>query len=105
MPTHVWQDLTREELNELAGNAVAVLPVGAIEQHGPHLPTKTDAFVAQAVTMSAAARLPDDVVAVVLPVVSFGSSAHHVPFGGTLSLGQATLTPVGGRRLTSASGR
>lgn len=94
MPGYVWQDMTRGEVNDLAPTAIAVLPVGAVEQHGPHLPTKTDIFVAQAITESAVEQIPDDVVAVVLPPVSFGSSSHHVPFGGTLSLSQATLTSV-----------
>ena len=94
MPSLVWQDMTREELNAVAPTALAVLPVGAIEQHGPHLPTKTDTFVVQAITALAAAKLPEDVTAVILPAVSFGSSAHHLPFGGTLSLGQDTLVAV-----------
>lgn len=94
VPSLVWQDLTREELNEVAPTAIAVLPVGAIEQHGPHLPTKTDTFVAEAITTLAATRVPEDVTAVILPAVPFGSSAHHIPFGGTLSLSQDTLNAV-----------
>lgn len=93
-----WGDLTREQISAVAGHAVAVLPVGAVEQHGPHLPTKTDAFVAANVARAASEQVPAAVTALVLPAMPFGYSAHHVPFGGTLSLsGQvlaATLTDL-----------
>ncbi len=76
-----WPDVAR-----LAGaGAVLVVPVGACEQHGPHLPVTTDADIAVAVA-EAAARV--DPLLVVAPVVAFGSSGEHDGFAGTLSIGR-----------------
>lgn len=76
-----WPDAAR-----LAGaGAVLVIPVGACEQHGPHLPVTTDADLAVAVAQAAAAADP---LLVVAPVVAYGSSGEHDGFAGTLSLGQ-----------------
>jgi len=65
--------------------AVLVIPVGACEQHGPHLPVTTDADLAVAVAETAAA---DDPLLVVAPVVAYGSSGEHDGFAGTLSVGR-----------------
>ena len=79
-------DTTWPELARLAaGGAVLVVPVGATEQHGPHLPVTTDADIAVAVVEAAAALDPRMVVA---PVVAYGSSGEHDGFAGTLSIGQ-----------------
>jgi creatinine amidohydrolase len=67
---------------------VLVLPVGSLEQHGPHLPLDTDAFVAAAV----AARLCEHRPAAGLaPVLPFGASGEHAGFPGTLSIGTEAL--------------
>lgn len=89
-----WGSATRERLAEVAGSAVAVLPVGAVEQHGPHLPTATDAVVAAEVSRRAAALTAGEADVALLPVLAYGSSDHHLPFGGTLSLAPATLAAV-----------
>ncbi len=65
--------------------AVLVVPVGACEQHGPHLPVTTDADLAVAVAEAAAAIDP---LLVVAPVVAYGSSGEHDGFAGTLSIGR-----------------
>jgi mycofactocin system creatininase family protein len=74
----------------LAESDVALLPVGAIEQHGPHLPLDTDAFdalaLAQDVARSCAAPRP-----LVLPLIPYGVSYHHDDFPGTLSIRPDTL--------------
>ncbi|ADB51359.1 creatininase family protein [Conexibacter woesei] len=101
MTTLLWERATRERLRALAPEAVAVLPVGAVEQHGPHLPTGTDALVAGAVARAACERLPDGVTALLAPTLAYGSSDHHLPFGGTLSLSPATLAAVLGDLLRS----
>lgn len=89
-----WGDLTREQIGAVANQAVAILPVGAVEQHGRHLPTKTDFFVAAQVARAAAEKVPDHVTALLLPAMPFGFSEHHVPFGGTLSVSSETLVAV-----------
>jgi creatinine amidohydrolase len=77
---------TWPELADLtASGAVLVIPLGATEQHGPHLPATTDTDVAVAVAVAAAALDP---LLVVAPAVPYGSSGEHAGFAGTLSLGQ-----------------
>jgi creatinine amidohydrolase len=82
-----WEDLTTAELARLPrGRAVAVLPVGAIEQHGPHLPLSVDADIASAVVERALLKLAPSVPALVLPVLPIGVSPDHADFPGTLTL-------------------
>jgi mycofactocin system creatininase family protein len=79
---------------EAAGTAAAsllVVPLGATEQHGPHLPLATDSIVAVALAERLAACRPDAVVA---PAVPYGSSGEHAGFPGTLSIGQDALELV-----------
>jgi mycofactocin system creatininase family protein len=71
---------------EVQGNLL-VVPLGATEQHGPHLPLSTDTDIAVAL----ASRVPGAVVAPALP---YGSSGEHAGFPGTLSIGQAALELV-----------
>ncbi len=79
-------DTAWPEASRLAhGGAVLVVPVGACEQHGPHLPVTTDADLAVAVAEGAAEHDP---LLVVAPVVAYGSSGEHDGFAGTLSLGR-----------------
>jgi creatinine amidohydrolase len=67
---------------------VLVVPVGATEQHGPHLPLTTDTDIATALAQRLADALPDAVV--VAPAVAYGSSGEHEGFAGTISIGQET---------------
>jgi creatinine amidohydrolase len=89
-----WDTLTREEIGRLAPEALLVVPVGSTEQHGPHLATGTDALIAAAVAerAAAAAERPDTIL--LAPTLAYGASDHHLPFGGTLSLGIATFQLV-----------
>src|SRR4051794_19384493 len=82
----LFAELTRTDLSALAPDALAVVPLGATEQHGPHLPTGTDFFHAEWVAREAAVRAADRTSLVVTPTLPFGSSEHHFPFGGTISL-------------------
>lgn len=87
-------ELTRGDLNRIAPEAVVVLPTGATEQHGPHLPVGTDTFAVEAVARGAVAALADRLPVVMAPVLPYGSSHHHLPFGGTMSLTTETYYAV-----------
>jgi creatinine amidohydrolase len=68
-----------------------IVPLGSLEQHGPHLPLDTDTRIAVAVAGGTAARRPGVAVA---PPIAFGSSGEHAAFPGTLSIGTGALTEV-----------
>lgn len=70
------------------GRRTAILPLGAVEQHGPHLPLSTDADHADALAVRVARALGN---ALVLPTIRVGYSPHHLGFPGTLSLRPSTL--------------
>ncbi|GAA1583808.1 creatininase family protein [Kribbella hippodromi] len=91
-----WQHGNRSELGELLPEAIVVLPLGATEQHGPHLATGTDWILAEAASVRAASLVHERAARplVVAPVLPFGASDHHLPFGGTLSLSAETLLAV-----------
>ena len=89
-----WERLTAPELRGLAErNAVVVVPVASLEQHGPHLPVWTDSFLGHAVAVRAG-ELCEDLPAVVLPPMWLGLSEHHFPFGGTISVDYATFAAI-----------
>jgi creatinine amidohydrolase len=79
-------------LNQQTKNKIVLLPLGAIEQHGPHLPVSTDTDIVSAIAREAEKQLPDDVL--LCPTFPFGSSHHHLSFGGTISISVATYTQV-----------
>jgi len=74
-----------------AGPRVALIPLGATEQHGPHLPFATDTWIGAALAARLAARLPE---AVACPTLAFGCSSEHAAFPGTLDLRSETLAAV-----------
>lgn len=87
-----WQDLSAAEFAALdRQRAIAVLPVAAVEQHGPHLPVSVDSDIAHGVIEAALAHLPPDLPALFLPVQSVGFSPEHTGFAGTLSLRADTV--------------
>ena len=82
-------DLTSPGAGRLAAaGAVLAVPVGATEQHGPHLPLSTDTDIAVALCQRLATARRDVLIA---PPVGYGSSGEHAGFPGTLSIGQAAL--------------
>lgn len=92
MTEHHWNRLTAETLREQARRgAVVLLPIGSTEQHGPHLPTGTDGFLAVEICARVAAMLEPERPVVITPAVWFGLAEHHVSFGGTFTLTLATL--------------
>lgn len=88
-----WGRLKSGELKRLAGNnAVVIVPVASIEQHGPHLPTMVDAALVNEIARRSA-RLAS-IETVVCPVVWSGLAEHHMNFGGTLSLNHAEFFAI-----------
>ena len=82
-----WQDMTtRDFADRSAAEWIAVLPIAAIEQHGPHLPLSTDTVIAEGLVKRCVAALPADLPAIFLPVQAIGNSDEHVDHAGTLTL-------------------
>jgi creatinine amidohydrolase len=87
-----WQDLTTTDFGRVdQERTLALLPVAAVEQHGPHLPLATDALINDGIVRAALERLPADVTLLVLPAQNVGLSPEHTSFAGTLSIRDATL--------------
>jgi len=94
-PIRYWHSMTTTEAKGLAAtDPVVILPLAAIEQHGPHLPLSTDLDIGLGLLASAFSRLPDDFPAWVLPPQAVGSSGEHLRFDGTLSLAPELLSGV-----------
>ena len=72
-------------------STVLAIPLGSLEQHGPHLPLDTDSRIAGAVTAGLARRCPGITVA---PAVSYGASGEHADFPGTLLIGHDVLADL-----------
>jgi creatinine amidohydrolase len=95
LPRRYWQDMTTREFGGLdAARVIALLPVGAIEQHGPHLPVAVDACINQGIVRRALELLPPAVPLTVLPMQPVGKSDEHLAFPGTLTLSAGTLARV-----------
>ena len=92
---------TWPEVEGTGGRSVLVLPLGSLEQHGPHLPLDTDTRVAVAVARGLASRRPDVVLA---PPLSYGASGEHAGFPGTLLVGHDVLAGVLVELVRSARG-
>ena len=90
--TRQWSDLVTTDFASLdLGRAIAVLPLGATEQHGPHLPLSVDANLAHSMVQAATPHLPADLPALFLPVQRIGYSPEHAAFAGTISLKADTV--------------
>jgi creatinine amidohydrolase len=87
---HEMSRTTFEEFLKANPDPIALIPLGSIEQHGPHLPLGTDILIATAICKQAAEKAGAFVVQVTLP----GYSPHHMAFKGTITLSDTTLTNV-----------
>jgi creatinine amidohydrolase len=87
LPPRDWTDIRWPEV-AAAGAArwIAVLPLAATEQHGPHLPVGTDVMIAQAYLARVRELLPDNIPATFLPLQPVGISTEHIDYPGTLTL-------------------
>lgn len=87
MPSPYWADHTTEDFRGLdPERTIAVLPIAAVEQHGPHLPISTDTEIANGMVRESISRLPKDLRALFLPVQQIGKSNEHLRSPGTLTL-------------------
>jgi creatinine amidohydrolase len=90
--TRHWADLTTADFASLdLARAIAVLPVAAIEQHGPHLPLSVDTDIVNGVVAAAVPHVPAELPALFLPTQAVGFSPEHNRFAGTLTLKSETL--------------
>ena len=111
-----WQDFTSPALERhIADTTLVVGALGAIEQHGPHLPLDTDSVIAEALLEAALERLDPSLDVVLLPPMAIGASDEHKSFAGTLGFDAATATRMletigedvaraGGRRVLWVNG-
>ena len=103
MPASVmWRELTAEDLRaKAAANAIVVLPVASVEQHGPHLPVGVDSILCEGVCKAGAERAANEAAVVVAPTLWCGMAEHHMAFGGTFTFDIPTYRAVLGCLLDS----
>jgi creatinine amidohydrolase len=91
LPSRRWEDLSWTDFAALDPGTIAILPVAAIEQHGPHLPVSVDADLNLGILARALALAPPALPLIVLPIQKIGLSIEHGRFPGTLTLRPETL--------------
>jgi len=92
VPKRRWEDMTSPDFTALDPDAtVAILPVGAIEQHGPHLPVSVDSCINAMLLERVLAQAPPELGITALPIQAVGKSNEHLAFPGTLTLSAETL--------------
>lgn len=85
----IWEQLTWPEFDKIDRKTPVILPVAAIEQHGPHLPLATDKIIAEYFCNELNRRIPQNVL--ILPAIAIGCSEHHLGYPGSLSVTHETL--------------
>src|SRR6202012_5558015 len=93
LPKHDWMEMTWQDVAAASADTerwIALLPLAAVEQHGPHLPLGVDTFIAEAYLARVRELLPADLPVTFLPVQRIGVSAEHLSFPGTLTHSPAT---------------
>jgi len=96
MAVRMWDEMTWEEMRDLPRSAtVAILPVGAIEAHGPHLPLATDLIISSAMAARGASNLAArGVEAVILPALPYGAAPFAAAFPGTIPVNASTVAAL-----------
>jgi creatinine amidohydrolase len=94
-----WQELRSSEIGALSRDTLVVMPVAALEQHGPHLPVGTDSLIAEGITSALDREFEGQLL--ILPVQRLGCSEHHMAYAGTLTLEHETFKDVALEVLTS----
>lgn len=96
MPASVmWKEMTAEDLRaKAAADAIVILPVASMEQHGPHLPVGVDTILCEGVCKAGAEKAAADVPVVVAPTLWCGMAEHHMAFGGTFTFDIPTYRAV-----------
>src|SRR6201996_2551641 len=93
LPSKYWSELSwRDFAAADMSKVVAVLPVAATEQHGPHLPVGVDTFINQGYLERAVTLTPPDMPVLFLPVQAIGKSNEHLEYPGTLTFSHETVT-------------
>lgn len=88
-------ELTVDRINEIKKDVeMVLLPMGATEQHGSHLPISTDSIIASDISMAVAKKISSEFTVLVAPLLPIGKSIEHMSFGGTLTFETETLTRV-----------
>src|SRR5580658_6696951 len=91
LPKRNWMDMTWQDVAGAdTARWIAVLPLAAVEQHGPHLPLGVDSYIAEAYLVRAQKNLPEDLPVTFLPVQRIGVSAEHLSYPGTLTISATT---------------
>lgn len=91
----MWKELTAAELRGKAqAGAIVLLPVGSMEQHGPHLPVGVDTYLSEGVCKAAAEAVAADMPIVVAPTLWCGMAEHHMAYGGTFTFDIPTYKAV-----------
>jgi creatinine amidohydrolase len=91
----MWKELTAEDLRaKAAADAIVVLPVASMEQHGPHLPVGVDTILCEGVCKAGAEKAAAEVPVVVAPTLWCGMAEHHMAFGGTFTFDIPTYRAV-----------
>jgi creatinine amidohydrolase len=93
LPTKFWAEMSwRDFAAADMSKVVAVLPVAAVEQHGPHLPVGVDMFINEGYFATAVKQIPDDMPVLILPIQAVGKSNEHIEYPGTLTFSLETIT-------------
>jgi creatinine amidohydrolase len=96
-----WAELTSRQFDTASRSSICVLPIGAVEQHGPHLPVATDTIIAEAICDSLDSQCGHELL--LLPPMCVTCSRHHMTFPGTLTIDHDVFAATAGHVLSSAA--